>query len=79
VIFRLSATLIYLSSLCDVVCLSCFIQVFVWFRLSNQFRLSTNPIKDFSVIHVTDPDTWIFWRLEYSHLCRLLYFVVLCY
>jgi len=38
------------SSLCDVVCLSCFSQVFDRFRLSDQLRYSADPINDFGVI-----------------------------
>ncbi|AES94754.1 hypothetical protein MTR_5g017940 [Medicago truncatula] len=53
----------YSSSLCGVVCLSCFIQLFVRFRLSGQLRSSADPINDFGVINVADPETWIFRRL----------------
>jgi len=78
---RLSATLVCSSSLCDVVCLSCFSQVFDRFILPDQLRSSANQINDFGVIHVADPETWLFRRFKYkySHMCRHLYFTVLCY
>jgi len=47
--------------------------------LSDQLRSSANPINDFDVVHVADPETWVLRRLKYSHMCRLLYFAVLCY
>jgi len=47
--------------------------------LSDQFRFSAHPINDFSIVYVVDQKTWVFRRLEYSHMCKLLYFVVLCY
>jgi len=56
-----------------------FVHVFVRFRLFDQLRSSADPINDFDAVHVADPETWVFRRLEYSHMCRLLYFVVLCY
>jgi len=36
--------------------LSCFIPVFVRFRLSDQLRSSADPINDFGVVHVADPE-----------------------
>ncbi|AES89707.1 hypothetical protein MTR_4g078820 [Medicago truncatula] len=53
--------------------------VFDRFRLSDQLRSSADPINDFGVIHVADPETWLFRRFKYSHMCRHLYFSVLCY
>jgi len=47
--------------------------------LSDQLRSSADQINDFGVIHVADPGTWLFRRFKYSHMCRHLYFVVLCY
>jgi len=76
---RHNATLVCSSSLCDIVCLSCFVQVFVRFRLSDQPQSSADPINDFGVVYIADPEKWVFWRLKYSHMCRLLYFVVLRY
>jgi len=67
------------SSLCDVVCFSCFSQVFDRFKLSDQLRSSADLINDFDIIHVADPETWLFRRFKYSHMCRHLYFAVLCY
>jgi len=61
---RLSATLFCSLSLCNIVCLSCFIHVFVWFKFSYQ-------INAFGVLNVAYPETWLFWRLKYSHMCRL--------
>ena len=55
---RLSVTLVCSSSLYDVVCLSCFVQVFVRFRLQNQIRFSANPIIDFGVVLIADLETW---------------------
>jgi len=77
--YRLCATLVCSSSLCDVVCLSYFSQVFDRFRLLDQLRSSADPINDFDVIHIADPETWLFRRFKYSHMYRHLYFVVLCY
>ncbi|AES78220.1 hypothetical protein MTR_7g026040 [Medicago truncatula] len=53
--------------------------VFDRFRLSYQLRSSADPINNFGVIHVADPETWLFQRFKYSHMCRYLYFAVLCY
>jgi len=56
-LFRcLSATFVCSSSLCDLVCLSCFGQVFVQFRLSDQLRSSGDLINEFDVVYVADPD-----------------------
>ena len=76
---RLSATLFCTLSLCGVVCLSCFVQLFVRFRLLDQLRSSAVPINDFGVVNAAELETWVFQRLKYSHICRLLYFAVLCY
>ena len=64
---------------CDVVCFSCVYQVFDRFRLSDQLWYSADPINDFGVIHVADSEIWLFRRFKYSHMCRHLYFAVLCY
>ncbi|AES75797.1 hypothetical protein MTR_6g059740 [Medicago truncatula] len=56
-----------------------YVDVFVRFRLSDQLRSSANPINDFGVVNVAYLERWVFRRLEYSHMCRLLYFAVLCY
>ncbi|AES62361.1 hypothetical protein MTR_1g098840 [Medicago truncatula] len=48
-----------------------FIVVFVRFRLSDQLRSSADQINDFGVVNVADPETWVFRRLKYSHMCRL--------
>jgi hypothetical protein len=69
----------WLFVVCDVVCFSCFSQVFDRFRLSDQLRSTANPINDFGVIHVVDPESLLFRRFKYSHMCRHLYFAVLCY
>ena len=45
----------------------CFSQVFDQFRLSYQIRSSADPINDFGVIHVADPETWLFRRFKHSH------------
>jgi len=47
--------------------------------LSDQLRSGAYPINDFGVVSIADLETWIFQRLEYSHMCMLLYFVVLRY
>ena len=76
---RLSATLVCLSSLYDVVCLSFFVQVFVRFRLSYQFWYSVYPINDFDIVDVTNPNTWVFRRLEYNHtvnFCTLPFYAI---
>ncbi|AES63759.1 transmembrane protein, putative [Medicago truncatula] len=38
--------------------------VFDQFRLSDKLRSSADPINDFGVIHVADPDTWLLWNIE---------------
>ncbi|AET00560.1 hypothetical protein MTR_5g093400 [Medicago truncatula] len=45
--------------------------VFVRFRLSDQLRSSVDQINDFGVFNVADPETWVFRKLKYSHMCRL--------
>jgi len=47
--------------------------------LSEQFRSRVDPINDVDVVYVVDLETWVFRTLEYSYMCRLLYFAVLCY
>jgi len=39
--------------------------------LSDQLRSSADQINDFGVVNVADPETWVSWRLKYSHVCRL--------
>jgi len=53
-----SVTLFCSLSLYDVVCLSCFVQIFVRFRLLDQFRSNADPINDFGVVNVADSETW---------------------
>ncbi|KEH18399.1 transmembrane protein, putative [Medicago truncatula] len=53
----LIATLVCSSSLCGVVCLSYFAQVFLRFRLSGQLRFSADSINDFCVVNVANPET----------------------
>jgi hypothetical protein len=76
---RLRTTLVCSSSLCGLICLSCFSQIFDRFRLLDQLWSSADPINDFDVIHVADLEIWLFRRFKYSHMCRHLYFAVLCY
>ncbi|AES89557.1 hypothetical protein MTR_4g076960 [Medicago truncatula] len=45
--------------------------VFVRFRLSDHLRSSADQINDFGVVNVADPETWVFRRLKYSHMCSL--------
>jgi len=40
---------------------------------------SADPINDVCVVSVADLETWVFRRLEYSHICGHMYFGVLCY
>jgi len=46
------------------------------FRLSDQIRPSADPINDLDVIHVADPETWLFQIFKYSHMCRHLYVAI---
>ncbi|KEH40709.1 hypothetical protein MTR_1g033640 [Medicago truncatula] len=46
-------------------------KVFVRFRLSDQLRSSADKKNDFGVVNVANPETWVFRRLKYSHMCRL--------
>jgi len=48
-------------------------------RLSDQIRFSADPFNDFDIVHVVDAETWVFWKLEYNHICKFLYFAVVCY
>jgi hypothetical protein len=73
---RLSATLVCSSSLCGVVCFSCFVHVFIRFKLSYQHRSGADPTLTSPMLQI---QRWIFWILEYSHMCKPLYFAVLCY
>jgi len=62
-------------SLCGVFFIFRLSAVFIWFRLKDQLWASADPINDndFGVVNVADPETWVFWRHEYSnisHICR---------
>jgi len=46
--------------------------VFVCLRLSDHLRSIADQIYDFDVVNVADLVTWIFQRLEYSHIYRLM-------
>jgi len=52
-----TATLFCYSSLCAVICLSRLVQVFVWFRLLDQFRFNVDPIDDFDIVSVANLET----------------------
>jgi len=47
--------------------------------LSDQLRFGAKSFNDFGVVNIAYSETSVFRRLEYSHMCRLFYFVVLCY
>ena len=50
-----------------------------WKISFEQVQINDN---DFDVVNVADPKTWVIQRHEYSHIshiCRHIYFVVLCY
>ncbi|AES95887.1 hypothetical protein MTR_5g030640 [Medicago truncatula] len=46
--------------------------VFVRIKLSYQLKSRAYPIIDFCVINVVDPESWVFRRLEYCHICILI-------
>jgi len=67
--WRLSATLFCLSSLWDVVCLSCFRSSICSIQIVKSTSIQYRSINDFGVVNVADPETWVFQRLKYSHMC----------
>jgi len=48
-------------------------------RLLDQFQSNVDLINCFNVINVTDSDAWLLRTLEYSRICRFIYFVVICH
>jgi hypothetical protein len=37
----------------------------------KEYISSADPMNvDFGVINATDPEAYIFWTLQYSHICR---------
>lgn len=61
----------------DFVFMSCY--GVVWLKLSYQLRSNAHSINYSCVVNLIDPMPFVLYTYEYSHICRLTYFVVLCY
>jgi len=51
-------------SLCGVYLIFRISAVFIWFKFKDLLWASADPINDFGIINVADPETWVFQRLE---------------
>jgi len=53
--------------------------VFVWLRLSYQFRCSADPTNDFGVVNIADMEVWLYEDINiviFVGVCTLLFYVV---